>query len=170
MLRRLAPTRLAGLGLGLGLVALVLAMPSFGAASAQATVKPKPKYRLAVTISGTPTTITLNKPYTFTVKITNTGRLKFAKGVKMAYADGRFVTGASPMFNSTYKSYIVSDSWVDTWKNIGSIKVGASRTVKVYVTFDDPGKVHRGSFAIVDVYLHGIGTSYSKEVQKYPNY
>lgn len=164
MLRRLAPTGLAGLGM----VTLVLAMPSFSAASAQATVKPN--YRLKVTISGVPSKIVLYKHYTFTVKIKNTGRLKLKKGVEMAYAEGRFVTGASPMFNSTYKSYIISDSRVDTWKNIGSIKVGASRTVKVYVTFDDPGKVHRGSFAIVDVYLHGIGTSYSKEVQKYPNY
>ena len=52
----------------------------------------------------------------------------------MTYEDARYSTGASPMYNGTSKPFITGDPWVNTWKNLGSLKVGASTIVsQVYV-------------------------------------
>ena len=130
----------------------------------------KSNYCLTVRITGIPSKITLNQSYTYTVKVKNTGRLAFKKGVLMKYYDANFVTGSSPKSNKKYPAPGSGEASGIGWTNIGSIKAGATKTVKVYVTYNDPSKVHRGNYAGVEVYVKGIGTSAIKDVVKTANY
>jgi archaellum component FlaG (FlaF/FlaG flagellin family) len=97
------------------------------ALSDSATAKTKPNYHLKVTISGIPKKIVLQKHYTYTIKIKNTGRLKFKK-LNMTYWNARFVTGASPKYNRK-QTYIPGNgnTWAG-WTNIANVKPGTTRT------------------------------------------
>lgn len=163
----MSKTRLTAAFSAAVLCSLVLASgavpPGYGA-TAQAT-KLKPKYRLAVTIAGVPSKITLNTPYTYTVKVKNTGRLAFKKGVRMTYRDANFVTGSSPMYSKKYPTLASDDVSIVGWTNIGSIKPGAARIIKVYSTYDDATRVQPQNGEIIEVTVDGIGTSVHKDLR-----
>lgn len=126
--------------MALGLVALVLAILSYSFSATSAQAKPKPKYRLSVHIYGVPSKITLDQPYTYTIKIKNTGRLKF-KRVVMVYWNARFVTGTSPMYNKAIKPDRPGGPSGVAWLNIANVKPGATRVFKIFVTYNDPSQV-----------------------------
>jgi archaellum component FlaG (FlaF/FlaG flagellin family) len=114
----------------IGLLTLSIAVPSYSA-----TTKLKPKYRLHVSISGTPSTITLNKPYTYTITVKNTGKKALSK-VNVWYANGHYVTGSSLKFarlprpNGAVPWYEVR--WILT-----NLRAGATKRITVKVVYKD---------------------------------
>jgi archaellum component FlaG (FlaF/FlaG flagellin family) len=139
------------------------------ALSDSATAKTKPNYHLKVTISGIPKKIVLQKHYTYTIKIKNTGRLKFKK-LNMTYWNARFVTGASPKYNRK-QTYIPGNgnTWAG-WTNIANVKPGTTRTFKVHVTYTDPSAVIPYNSDQVRAYVVGVGTKEVVDITKQANY
>lgn len=145
MLRRLTPAGLAVLGL----VTLVLTMPSFSAASAQTV---KPKYRLKVSISGVPSKITLDKQYTYTIRIKNTGRLKLKK-VTVRYWNGTYVPNLPAGFKRIPGPTGASQEIRGTLTNL---KAGATKRIAITAVYDDPMMVLPNNGE--RVYVRAIGS------------
>ena len=116
--------------------AVVVAMLATSAVSgATRASNLKPKYRLSAHLYGTPSTITLNQPYTYTIAIKNTGRLKLKK-VSVWFANGFTVTGSSLKFKRLPRPNATVD-WYEIRWTLTNLRVGATKRftiTSVYTT------------------------------------
>jgi hypothetical protein len=142
-----------------GVLALLLALPIYGAGT-----NPKPKYRLHVAISGLPSKIVLNQPYTYTIKITNTGRLKLKK-VTVRYWDGTYVPKEAPLPSGFKRMAAPGGAAQEIRGTLTNVRAGTTRKITFSVVYTAThGKYDK-------VYVIVTGSSGGRdEATKYPNY
>jgi len=119
--------------------AVVVAMLATSAVSgATRASNLKPKYRLSAHLYGTPSTITLNQPYKYTITIKNTGRSKLKK-VNVWYSNGFTVTGSSLKFKRLPRPDATVDWYYVKW-TLTNLRAGATKRITIAVVY----KIDRG--------------------------
>lgn len=133
--RRTTKTRLAAAFFAAVLSSLILAsgVVSPGYSSTVTAAKIKPKYRLSAHLYGTPSTITLNQPYSYTITIKNTGRLKLKK-VSVWFANGFTVTGSSLTFKRLPRPNATVDWYYVKW-TLTNLRAGATKRITIAVVY-----------------------------------
>jgi hypothetical protein len=129
-------------------------------------VKQPPKliYKLSASIAGVPSKITLNKKYTYTISIKNTGN-RVLNTVTVRYWNGTFVPNSARLPAGFKRMATPGGEAQEIRGTLTNVRAGTTRKITLPVVYT----ATHGKYDVVNVIVTGSPGG-RDEATKYPNY